>query len=205
MSKAPDFPTLFAAAQEGDTAARADLLAAYVPQIHAFIRLRMGRKLRRREESMDLVQTVCADFVKRAEGFELRSEQEFRGWLFQSALNKIREHGRFHDRQRRDPDRERGEADDHHAGADSQNLLEAYATLCTPSMAAAAEEECARIEAAIETLPEHYREVVVWARLVGLPHAETAERTGRTVSAVRNILGRALAQLGGLLETSGDG
>ena len=98
---------LFAAAREGDSSARADLLAAFVPQIHAFVRLRMGRDLRRREESMDLVQTVCADFVKRAEGFELRTEPAFRAWLFQSALNKIREHGRFHGRERRDPGRER--------------------------------------------------------------------------------------------------
>ena len=199
MAESPDFPTLFDAARDGDTEARADLLAAYVPQIHAFVRLRMGRDLRRREESMDLVQTVCADFVRRAEGFELRTEPAFRAWLFQSALNKIREHARFHGRERRDPDRELELLHRATGDAATRNLLDAYGTLCTPSMALAADEECARIESAIEQLPEHYREVLVWARLVGLPHAEIAERTGRSVGAVRMILGRALAQLGDTL------
>ena len=61
MASRPDFPTLFDAARDGDTDARADLLAAYLPQLHAFVRLRMGSALRRREESMDLVQTVWVE------------------------------------------------------------------------------------------------------------------------------------------------
>ena len=152
---------------------------------------------------MDLVQTVCADFVRRADGFELRSEPAFRAWLFQAALNKIRTRARFQGRDRRDPDRERPLAggDEERATAD---LLDAYATLGTPSMAVAAHEECSRIEARIAELPEHYREVLVWARLVGLPHTEIAERTGRSVGAVRMILGRALAQLGARLATDDD-
>ena len=57
-----------------------------------------------------------------------------------------------------------------------------------------------RIEAAFDALPEHYREVIVLARIVGLPHREIAERLGKTEVAVQGLLTRALVKLSGLLQ-----
>ena len=176
------------------------LLASYLPRIRAFIRLRMDPALRARECSADLVQSVCVDLLRKQDTFEFRDEPRLRAWLFNAALHKVQEKRRFHGQQRRDVRREHrpaGRADQETGDGD---LAQAYLTLGTPSRAVMGQELLARVDSAFDALPEHYREVLTLARIAELPHAEIAERTGKSVGAVRQILGRALVQLGDLLE-----
>ena len=49
-------------------------------------------------------------------------------------------------------------------------------------------------QAALETLPPHYREVLRMAREEQLPMREIAERTSRSREAVKKLYGRALSQ-----------
>jgi RNA polymerase sigma factor (sigma-70 family) len=79
-------------------------------------------------------------------------------------------------------------------------MLACYASLSSPSRAAMAREGVARIEAAFARLPEHYREVITLARIVGLSQEELAEVTGRSVASARNLLTRALVRLAALLD-----
>jgi RNA polymerase sigma factor (sigma-70 family) len=60
-------------------------------------------------------------------------------------------------------------------------------------------EDMHRLEVAFDHLPEHYRDVIVMARLQGMSRAEIAQRTGSTERAVRILLYRALARLAELL------
>src|SRR5262249_48688756 len=53
---------------------------------------------------------------------------------------------------------------------------------------------------AVEGLPEHYREVVRLHNLEGVSFEEIAQRQGKSVSAVRQLWGRALEMLADLLE-----
>jgi RNA polymerase sigma-70 factor (ECF subfamily) len=55
------------------------------------------------------------------------------------------------------------------------------------------------IEAAIDRLPEMYRDVYVLADVEGLPNAETAEILGLSVSAVKSRLHRARLMMRDLL------
>jgi RNA polymerase sigma-70 factor (ECF subfamily) len=101
-------------------------------------------------------------------------------------MNKLRERARFHGRQKRDARREQPE-----------EFVDPglYASLVTPSRDAIGREEIERLEQALDRLPDDHREVVILARIVGLPHADIAKQMQRTPSATRNLLGRALTQL----------
>jgi len=185
--------TLVAAARQGQQPAIDDLVAQHLPRLHAYIRLRMGKTLRAREGSMDLVQSVCRELVSHLGDFEYRDEQQFLGWLFTTALRKVQEKQRYHDREARDPAREVADAGDDALAA---------AHLLTPSREAIGRERLQRVADALAALPDDYREVIGLARIAGLSHREIAERMQRSEPATRKLLGRALASLGEIL---GDG
>ncbi len=184
----PDDPLepLVEAATGGDPVALDELVARYLPRLHAHVRPHMDGPLRAHEASMDAVQSVCREVLGAREQFEYRGEGPLLGWLLTTALNKLRERARFHGRQKRDARRETPE-----------DLVDpsVYAALVTPSRDAIGREEVERLERALARLPDDHREVIVLARIVGLPHAEIAARMDRSASATRNLLGRALTGL----------
>ena len=190
-----DLPHLVHRSQDGDRAALEQLLVRYLPGVRAFVRLRMGAELRARESGSDIVQSVCADLLA-SPGFVFQDEERFRSWLFVAALNKIRNHGRWHGAQKRDAAREEA--------LGSDDVRSCYATVLSPSRELMGRERVAKLERAFDRLPEHYREVVTLARIAGLSYAEIATTTGRTVDSVRNVLARALNQLGTLLESESE-
>jgi RNA polymerase sigma-70 factor (ECF subfamily) len=178
-------------ATRGDPVAIAQVLRAYLPRLQRFVHLRLGAQLRAREDTLDIVQSTVRELLEQ-EDFQWRGEVEFRAWLFQAALNKIREKGRFHGAGKRAMDREV-------AATDLPALGDAIRDLATPSRAAIAKEELQRLESAFGALTEPQREVLTLARVVGLPHAVIAERLGKTEMAVRQLLVRAMAALGNAL------
>lgn len=183
----------FAAARAGDADALDRLLARYLPQLHAFVRSRLG-SLRQREESGDVVQSVCRQLMASRHTFEFQGEAPFRAWLFTAALNKIREKHRFHHLDKRDPGRVAHGVDPHDLPG---------AQLATPSQEAAGHELQDHLAAALAALPAEHREVITLARTVGLPHRVVAEMMGRSEGAVRQLLGRALAGVAAELRRRG--
>ena len=173
-------------ATRGDPAAIDEVLRAYLPRLQRFVHLRLGPQLRAREDTLDIVQSTVRELLEQRD-FEWRGEVEFRGWLFQAALNKIREKARFHAADKRAPQRET---------AADQGSSAALQDPVTPSRVAAAKEDLGRLEAAFAQLTEPQREVLALARIAGLPHAAIAARLGRSEVAVRQLLVRAMAALG---------
>ncbi len=171
-----------------------DLLAAQLPSLRAFIRLRVGPEVRAHESCSDLVQSVCRELVEDWSQLTFANEAALRGWLFTTALNKVRSRARAMHRQCRDVEREvRGPA--------ASELLRSFAAFGTPSAEVVTQEQIERLETAFDELSEDHREVITLARLAGLPLAEVGERMGgRSPAAVTMLLGRALAALGTLLE-----
>lgn len=178
-------------ASRGEPAAIEDVLRAYLPRLQRFVHLRLGPQLRAREDTLDIVQSTARELLQQSQ-FEWRGEVEFRAWLFQAALNKIREKGRYHAAEKRAADREVG-------GLPPDDLGDAIRDLATPSKIAIANEQRQRLEAAFAHLTEPQREVLTMARIVGLPHAVIAERLGKSEVAVRQLLVRAMAALGDAL------
>lgn len=185
---------LYAQATGGDRAALEALLERYLPKLHAFVHVRLGG-LRRRESTQDVVQSVCRELLEEGDVFRFRGEEQFRAWLFTSALNKLRSKHRLHHAAMRSPSRE-AEPIDHGAWIAVANLL-------TPSVEAVGKETAAILAAALAALPEEHREVITLAKVVGLPHAVTAEFLERSVEAVRQLLARALARLARELRSRG--
>lgn len=188
----PKMANLVMQASRGDSLAVGELLERHLPALRTFVRLQVGPALRERESCSDLVQSACRELLENLEDFEYRGEKQFRHWLYVAALNKIRQRNRYHKAERRDPARE--------VPAGQVPVEELYRSLLTPSRVAMANETVQRLEAAFDDLPEDYSEVILLCRVVGLSHKEVAERMGRSVDAVRNLLFRALARIAGLAD-----
>ncbi len=179
-------------ASQGDRNALEALLERYLPQVRAFARLHMG-PLAQQESSSDIVQSVCRQVIQNLDAFDYRGEAAFRKWLLTACTNRLRDHKKYWLRDRRDVRRDQELRDSavHHV----QELL-------TPSGELIKREELGRLEAALDRLPEDYREVISLSRLLGMPHVEIAKHLGKSEGATRILLHRAIARLG--LELAGD-
>lgn len=182
------------AARGGDAAAQEELLRRNLPDLRAFLRLRLDPELRLRESCSDLVQSTCREVLGGLKDLEYRGEGPFRAWLFTVARNKLQERRRFHLAEKRRHDRE-------DVGADLDGLLGSYSRFATPSQAASGREQAERLERAFDRIPEDQREVLTLTRIAGLSTREVAEQIGRTEDATRALLARALAKLAGQLDS----
>lgn len=194
-----DTEKLVEAATQGDEIAIDELLNRYLPGLRAFIRLRTGRLLRAKESASDLAQSVCREVLQHMDRFQYGGESGFKNWLYTTALRKIANRQAFYQAARRDARREVQRATDEERQRQSE-LLEAYGTICTPSQHAMAHEELERIEGAFEKMPEDYRDVICYSRILGLSHKEIAEAMDRSEGAVRTLLSRALTRLAEVLD-----
>lgn len=182
-------------APHGEAAVRM-LLERHLPGLRAFVRLRAGHVLRAREQTGDLVQSVCLEILTHHERFQHDGEDGFRRWLYTTALREIINREQYYRAGKRAYAREAQPAE---GTDDDARLLDCYATFCTPSREAVVREELQRIEAAFDQMPEQYREVVTLSRLLGLSHAQIAQEMGKSEGSVRVLLSRALARLAWLL------
>ena len=185
----PESEELYGRAAGGDQVSLEQLLERYLPQLHAYVQVRLGPVLRARESSMDVAQSVCRELLTQRGKFDFRGEECFRAWLFTAALNKLRDKHRFYHWGKRDVRQEAGPVTAFE-GVIARTMVE------TPSQGAMAAETDRIVREAIESLSEDHREVITLARIVGLPHKVIAEVMGRSEEATRQLLGRAIVQFG---------
>ena len=184
-----DVGQLVARAGSGDTQAVHGLIERFLPDLERFVGQQAGAALRRREATSDLVQSACREALEglAGGGFDYRGEAAFRVWLFQVALRKVQQKGRFHAAGRRAPDAE--------IDASPSQAEQLFATLRTPSRSAADREERQRFAAAFERLEASQQQLIVWAHLDGLSHRQIAARLGVSEGNSRVLLARALSRL----------
>jgi RNA polymerase sigma-70 factor (ECF subfamily) len=187
----PSTTRLIRAAAGGDRAALEALLTGELPALRAFVRCQVDPTLRARESSSDLVQSVCREVLAKAEQFRFAEPEGFRRWLFTSAMRKVRDRRDHHLAAKRDARRE----------VDADALAGAYASLTSPSGAAARQEQLERVERAMDTLPDEYRQVIALSKVAGLTRPQVAAEMGRSEGSVRMLLHRALARLVAELES----
>ncbi|MFT4514119.1 MAG: RNA polymerase sigma-70 factor (subfamily 1) [Planctomycetota bacterium] len=180
-------------AVKGDAAAREQLFERCLPALRAFVRLRCPPELRRREAASDIVQSACREALGHLHTYTPRPNSTFRAWLFKITGNKLLEKLRRARAQRRDVTRE---------VASSQSTLDSlYRETVTASELLGQREDVSQFEDAFDRLDPEHREVILWSRITGLPHRETAARMNRSEVAVRSLLSRALARLAALIES----
>jgi RNA polymerase sigma factor (sigma-70 family) len=107
-------------------------------------------------------------------------------WLARIAENEIRDLADYHQRQRRDARRNVPLS-----GADK--ILAANVRSFSSQLVL--EDEALGLERSLESLPEHYRRVIVLRKLEELTWAEIANHLGKSEDACRMLLVRAMAAL----------
>jgi RNA polymerase sigma-70 factor (ECF subfamily) len=155
------------------------------PRLLAFIRLKMGRSLRARLESRDILQATLLKSVEHLDEFQGRESRAFTGWLMRIAENEIRDRADFHGRQRRDAAREEDVADHGDLAARSRSALSRLIL----------DERAERLEAALDTLTDAHREVILLRAFEELSFPEIGRRLGKSEDASRMLYARAMTAL----------
>jgi RNA polymerase sigma-70 factor (ECF subfamily) len=191
MSSDTSFDELITRVRAGDEEAAAELVREYEPEIRREIHFRLtDPSLRRIVESVDICQSVLANFFARAAlgQFELEEPQQLIRLLMTMAQNKVREWARRQHAERRDRRREQP--------LDSETHHEELATAGpSPSQIVAGAE---LLDEFRKRLSDEERQIAD-RRAAGLEWTEIAKELGGTPEGLRKRLGRALNRVAGEL------
>jgi RNA polymerase sigma-70 factor (ECF subfamily) len=180
MGQADTTFQLLARARAGDTNALDTLFARYLPPLRRWASGRLPRWARDVSDTQDLVQDTLLQTFKRIGDFEPQSEGALQAYLRQALMNRIRDEIRK--RHRRPAP----------AALDSQHVDAGPSPLELTIGAQAIE----RYEAALQSLREQDRELVIGKIELGLTYEELAEAVGKpTTEAARKAAQRALMRL----------
>ena len=189
-------------AKDGDESALNHLCNVYGPRILWLVRFRMGKELRSKLESVDLVQDVLVSALQDLRGFTYKNEGDFVRWLSRITENKLRNYlDRLH-ADKRDIRREirlntRGPILEDSFAAAMEPIDNT-----TPSAILSKREEFDRLARAIDALKPDYRQVIVLAKIEGLAYSEIGTKLGKSPDAVRMLYSRAMAALTGAFEAA---
>jgi RNA polymerase sigma-70 factor, ECF subfamily len=170
----------------GSDAALDRLYARYGPRLLTFIRLKMGRSLRARLESRDILQATFLKSFQHLDEFEGQNGRSLLGWLMRIAENEIRDRADFHQRQLRDAKQEEtldGQAEN--LAARSRSALSRLIL----------DEQAQRIENALESLTDAHRNVILLRTYEELSFPQIAKVLGKSEDACRMQYARAMTAL----------
>jgi RNA polymerase sigma-70 factor (ECF subfamily) len=165
-------------AREGDREAFEALSIRFAPDLRRAIAARVGMALRERLDPEDVLQEAFLRALGSIACFQWRGEESFLRWLRQIAEHRI-------------CDAAKGRALRTEIGIDR----DVAGSSVSSSRAARREERLERLERALRRLSPDHSRVIRLARIDGLKIHEVAERMGRSESAVKSLLLRALREL----------
>ena len=172
-----DFERFLVAVRDGDRDLAIDLVRQYEPYLRRIIHQRLAdRRVRHVVDSVDICQSVMADFFEEAEPdrFKFQSPDDLRRLLVTMALNKLRNWSRHEGRRGEIPDGWNPTASDP-----------------SPSRVAAANDE---ISFLLSRLPPPEARLFEWSRVQGRTWDEIAREEGGRPDALRMRLMRAVAR-----------
>jgi RNA polymerase sigma-70 factor (ECF subfamily) len=180
-------------AKQGSDAALNLLYEQCAGRLLAFIRLRLGRELRAKLESRDILQATLLKSLTHLHELRGDERESLMAWLARIAEREIRDRADYHGRQRRDAAREVG-VDDVPIAAPARSALSQVIL----------DEQARRLEEALETLAPDHREVILLRKFEELTFPEIAQRLGRSEDACRMLFARAMTSLTLALTPAGD-
>lgn len=172
-------------AKSGSPEALNQLYERCAGRLLAFIRLRLGKDLRARLESRDILQATLLKSLGHLNDLKADETRSLMAWLARIAEHEIRDCADFHHRQRRDAARDVAMDDDAPLPALTRSALSGLIL----------DEQAQRLEAALESLSPAHREVILLRKFEELPFTEIARRLGKTEDACRMLLARAMTAL----------
>ena len=172
-------------AKSGSPEALNHLYERCAGRLLAFIRLRLGRDLRSRLESRDILQATLLKSLEHVGELKADESRSVMAWLARIAEHEIRDCADFHHRQRRDAAREMALEDDAPLPALTRSALSRVIL----------GEQAERLEQALESLSPAHRDVILLRKFEELSFAEIGQRLGKTEDACRMLLARAMTAL----------
>lgn len=172
-----DDAELVASARAGDSHAFATLVGRYEARI-----VRLVRGMVPESDTEDVTQEAFLKAYRKLGNFDGRSS--FYTWLFRIASNTAMDWRKKERHRRHAPLPEGPEGED-----------QAPSSEPGPQSAVMRRELAARIDAAIEALPDKYHEILVLREIEGLSYEEISERLGMSKGTVESRLFRARERL----------
>jgi len=182
-------------AKDGDKSALNQLYMVYAERVRRIVRLRMGKELRPRLDSMDLVQDALLSALGGLGDFTYKNEGDFLRWLSRIAQNALRDNlDKLHAAKR---DIRREVRLDNYRPATGAGFVGTPGAIeaTTPSVIMSKKEDLDKLEKAIDELKPEYREVIVLTKLEGLSYKEIGKRLSKSPDAVRMLVPSAMAEL----------
>ena len=186
---------LISLAKNGDKSALDRLFKVYSERVLRIVRLRMGRELRSKMESMDLVQDAFISALRGLEDFTYANEGDFLRWMSRIAENRIRDNLEKLHADKRDIRKEIPLNNNRQAEQDSFVGVKGPVDSTTPSVIMSRREDFNKLEKAMDKLKPEYKKVILLAKMEGMSHKEIAERLNKNSHSTRSLLARALTAL----------
>ncbi len=174
----------------GDTAAADQLFASYRVYLRKVIDLRMDDELRVRVDPSDVVQETQLVASQRMDDFLARRPTSFRIWLRRKALEQLVDIRRRHLTAAKRSVRREVILSDRSSLAIARSLF-----LEAPSQRIRRQEQAERVRAAMRTLSERDREVLLLRHVEELSNREVAEVLQMDTGTASQCYGRALRRL----------
>ena len=181
--------------KSGSEQAFALLIAQYSHSVYSLI----ARSLRDPADAADVTQDVFVKVFRNISSFH--GEASLRTWIYRIALREASNQRRWWSRHKR----QELTIDEPHENDEGETYCLADALAAgdaSPFENAACAEMKRRVESALATLPEAFREVVVLREIEGFGYEEIAEVLSLTVGTVKSRLARGRAALRAALEAS---
>lgn len=179
-------------ARGGDEAAYERLFALAYDSLRLYVRLRLGRALRTRLESDDVIQDTFVEALRSFDGFRWQGKASFSRWICRVAENRIRALAAHHGARKRTPP---GDAE--HLSHVLDRVTALSRSLTSRVDLAARKTHLAK---GLDELPDELRLVVLLRYFAGMSLDEIGDSSGTSRSTVRRQLGRATRLLGARLQ-----
>jgi RNA polymerase sigma-70 factor (ECF subfamily) len=194
-----DLHACLAEALNGSPQALGSLLEACRPYLMNIANRELPPDLRAKAGASDLVQETFLDAHQEFGFFQGESEDDLRAWLRQILVyNMVDLARRYRETTKRQIGRE-------------VPLVKAYPgngrepqwppPVSSPSSDAIHNEEEETLSRALDRLPEHYRQVIIWRQQEETPYEEIGRRLQRSAEAARKLWFRAIESLASELRT----
>lgn len=191
-------------AQEGDVEALNELFTRHYQTMLHMARLRLGARLRSKEEPDDLAQTTFREATRDFQSYTYQGEGSLLRWLMQILQNKIRDRAQFYSAGKRDLSMERP-LDSSRSDSEGRPMssFEPPSDDLTVTMQVQRQEDFDLVRQALGELSDDHRKAIALVFFQGLTLREAGKQMdGRSEDAVRMLLRRAEGRMGEILKRS---
>lgn len=195
LSRSQKTKHLVTLAKAGDDDALDWLCRVYGERIRRIIRLRIGRDLRVKLDSMDIIQDALFNALRGLEDFKYENEDDFLRWLLRIAQNTL---GHNLEKLHADKRDIRKEIRLEGCGPTTESRLSRIpgpVRITTPSVIMSRKEDLDKLEKAIDKLKPEHKEVILLAKIEELSYKEIGQRLSKSTDAVGMLLSRAMVAL----------